>query len=117
MAKEDFKEFVRNHPRLIKYIKNKEMSWQSFYEIYDMYGTSDEAWKPYLEDEKETSKSKIGNIDFMSYLKNIDLDAVQESINSIQRVLGVVTDLTAGSSSSSTNDTYEPRPLYQHLDD
>ena len=116
MAKEDFKAFVRNNPQLIKYIKNKDMTWQSFYEIYDMYGDSKEAWSPYLEKEKE--KPKINNTDFMSYLKNIDLDAVQESINSIQRVLGVVSDLAAGNSTSnSSNNTYEPRPLYQHLDD
>lgn len=115
MAKEDFKAFVRNNPKLIKYVKNKEMTWQSFYEIYDMYGDSEEAWQPYLKDNKETIKNN--GIDFMGYLKNIDLDAVQESINSIQRVLGVVSDLTAGSNNNSTNNNYEPRPLYQHLDD
>ena len=111
MSKEDFKKFVRNNPRLTRFIKNKEMTWQSFYEIYDMYGESKEAWKPYLEEEKVKN---ISNIDFMSYLKNIDLDAVQESINSIQRVLGVVGDLTNKNDTSTTN---EVKPLYQHLDD
>lgn len=114
MAKEEFKKFVRDNPRLIRYIKNKEMTWQSFYEIYDMYGESEEAWKPYLTEEKE--KVKTGNIDFMNYLKNIDLDAVQESINSIQRVLGVVGDLTTKNTTTTTNE-YEPKPLYKHLDD
>lgn len=113
MAKEDFKKFVSQNPRLIKYIKNKEMTWQSFYEIYDLYGDSKEAWKPYLEEEK---KEKVSNIDFMSYLKNIDLDAVQESINSIQRVLGVVGDLTIKNNNTESTE-YEPKPLYQHLDD
>ena len=111
MSKETFKEFVRKNPRLLRYIKNKEMTWQSFYEIYDMYGESSEAWKSYLEDKKE---NKISNLDFMSYLKNIDLDAVQESINSIQRVLGVVSDLTV---SKPSENNYEPKPLYKHLDD
>ena len=112
MSKDEFKKFVRNNPRLIRYIKNKEMTWQSFYEIFDMYGEDKEAWKPYLEEEKETNK--ITGSDFMQYIKNIDLDAVQESINSIQRVLGVVGDLT---SNNNKNTTSEPRPLYQHLDD
>lgn len=114
MAKEDFKSFVRNNPRLIKHIKNNEMTWQSFYEMYDMYGENEEIWSPYLKEEVE--KTKTSNMDFMGYLKNIDLDAVQESINSIQRVLGVVSDLSTGSSTS-TGSEYEPRPLYQHLDD
>lgn len=112
LSKEEFKNFAKNNPRLIKYIKNKEMTWQSFYEIYDMYGESEEAWKPYLSEEKV----KTSNMDFMNYIKNIDLDAVQESINSIQRVLGVVGDLTAKGTTSSES-TYEPKPLYQHLDD
>ncbi len=111
MSKEDFKKFAKKNPKLIKYIKNKEMTWQSFYEIYDMYGESDDAWKPYLSE--ETTKSN--NIDFMNYIKNIDLDSVQESINSIQRVLGVVGDLTVKNASNES--TYEPKPLYQHLDD
>ena len=111
MSKEDFKKFVRNNPKLIKYIKNKEMTWQSFYEIYDMYGDNSEAWKPYLNDKKVNS---LPNIDIMNYIKNIDLDAVQESINSIQRVLGVVGDLTNKNTNTSSNDI---KPIYQHLDD
>lgn len=113
MAKEEFKQFVRSNPRLIRYIKSKEMTWQSFYEIFDMYGDDKEAWKPYLEETVE--KSKISNMDFMNYIKNIDLDAVQESINSIQRVLGVVGDLAIKNNTETTE--YEPKPLYKHLDD
>lgn len=111
MSKEDFKKFVRNNPKLIKYIKNKEMTWQSFYEIYDIYGDNTEAWKPYLSDKKVNS---LHNIDIMNYIKNIDLDAVQESINSIQRVLGVVGDLTNKNNDNTSTNT---KPLYQHLED
>jgi len=111
MSKEDFKRFVRNNPKLTRYIKNKEMTWQSFYEIYDMYGESKEAWEPYLSEKKVSNKP---NIDIMNYIKNIDLDAVQESINSIQRVLGVVGDLSNKSTNTSSNDI---KPIYQHLDD
>ena len=45
--KEEFKEFLRSKPELVEYIKNKEMTMQSFYEIYDVYGNSEEAWRPY----------------------------------------------------------------------
>ena len=110
MSKEDFKKFVRNNPKLTRFIKSHEMTWQSFYEIYDMYGTDKEAWKPYLED---NTKSK-SNIDILNYIKNIDLDTVQESINSIQRVLGVVGDLASKNTSEVSNNL---KPLYQHLDD
>lgn len=110
MSKETFKEFVRNNPRLIKYVKNNEMTWQSFYEIYDMYGDKKEAWANFLAEEKTHN-----NLDFMKYLKNIDLDNLQESINSVQRVLGVVGDLTGNKVEQTAS--YEAKPLYQHLDD
>ena len=42
--KEEFKAFVRKNPILIKYVKNNEMNWQKFYEIYDIYGETHEVW-------------------------------------------------------------------------
>ena len=45
--KEEFKEFMRNKPELVEYIKNKEMTLQSFYEIYDVYGADENAWSAY----------------------------------------------------------------------
>ncbi len=110
MSKEAFKEFVRNNPKLIKYVRNNEMTWQSFYEIYDMYGDKKEAWANFLGEEKVKT-----NLDFMKYLKSIDLDNLQESITSVQRVLGVVGDLAGTKQAESS--TYEAKPLYQHLDD
>ena len=110
MAKEEFNKFLKKNPRLLRYINSKEMTWQQFYEIYDMYGEDNDIWKKYLEDKKENN---IG--DFVNYFKNINLDNVQESINSIQRVLGVLGDLT-GSKTVNTNN-YEPKPIYKHFDD
>ena len=34
---EEFKNFVRDNPILISYIKSGEMTWQKFYELYDIY--------------------------------------------------------------------------------
>ena len=47
--KEEFKNFARLHPELLDYIKNKEMTWQNFYEIYDIYGSDENAWSKYLQ--------------------------------------------------------------------
>lgn len=118
MSKEAFKSFVRENPRLIRYVKNNEMTWQKFYEMYDMYGTDSEVWDEYLKDEQVTKNNNQNNNfnDVVNYFKNINLDSVQESINSIQRVLGVVGDLTAANTSSDKK-TYEPKPIYKHFDD
>ena len=111
MAKEEFKIFVKKNPRLLRYINSKEMTWQQFYEMYDMYGEDNDIWKKYLEDKKET----VNMSDFVNYFKNINLDNVQESINSIQRVLGVLGDLTGSKTVNTSN--YEPKPIYKHFDD
>ena len=53
MSKLDqFKEFVKKNPNLVKYVKNNEMTWQKFYEIYDMYGEDTEVWKDYQKKEE-----------------------------------------------------------------
>ena len=108
---DEFKEFVKNNPSLIKYVKNKDKSWQQFYEIYDMYGDSKEVWKEYLEEEKAVNSLKVSDI--LNWIKNVDIDKMQESISSIQRVLGVLEDL--GNNNDKAD--YKPRPLYKHFED
>ena len=36
--KDNFKLFVKDHPELIDYVKDDRMTWQKFYEIYNIYG-------------------------------------------------------------------------------
>ena len=53
MKKEEFKEFVRNNPKLINHVKTGEMTWQGFYEMYDMYGADSNVWDEYIKEEKK----------------------------------------------------------------
>ena len=117
--KEEFKNFVRKNPNLIKYVKTGEASWQKFYEIYDIYGEDDNAWLEYLKkdevkSEKASTNPTVG--DFFNFLKNIDLDSLQETVNSVQRVLGVFGGLS-NKSVDTQKEVYKPRPLYKHLED
>jgi hypothetical protein len=110
-GKEAFKDFVRNNPSLIKYVKNGSKTWQDFYELFNLYGSDDSVWNEYLSD-----RSVNQSFDFVSFIKGIDLDSVQDGITSIQRVLGVVQDFT-NKENVSTKDEYTPRPLYKHFED
>ena len=105
-----FKDFVRENPNLIKYVKEGKKTWQDFFELFSLYGTSDSVWNEYL------SSNVSSQFDFVSWLKGIDLDGVQDGIASIQRVLGVVQDFTNKDSVDSKDD-YQPRPLYKHFED
>ena len=107
--KEEFKNFVKKNPQLLKYVKNNDMTWQKFYEMYDMYGEDANVWKDYLTPAVAASVSGIGE-----WIKNVNLDSVQEGINNVQRVLGLFQDM---GNKTPLKETYKPRPMYKHFED
>ncbi len=127
MKKEEFKNFVKNNPSLIKYVKNNEMTWQKFYEMYDLYGEDNDIWNNYIKKEnvvkKEEKLAKAGIAgltlsEIVNFFKSVDLDSLQESIGNVQRVLGVVQDFSKKDTpKTSPKETYKPRPLYKHFED
>lgn len=111
MAKiDDFKLFVKKYPELVKYVKDGSSTWQKFYEIYDIYGESESAWKNYIK------PTVTASTDLLGWIKNINIDDFQNSINSLQRVLGVVQDLSLKDEKKPANE-YKPRPIYKHFED
>lgn len=132
MKKEEFKEFVKKNPKLIGFVKNDEMTWQKFYEMYDLYGEDESAWKDYINPVKEeknvidketassVAKAGISGLtlsEVVNWFKNVDLDSLQEGIGSVQRVLGVVQDFSKKDNTKEVKETYKPRPLYKHFED
>lgn len=120
--KEEFKLFVKSHPELIKFVKSSKMSWQSFYEIYDIYGDNNEVWNKYFGklDEEETGelKENFSISDLVNMVKNVDLNSVQKNITNISKALGLVQSLIAKDDSGSlAENTYTPRPLYKKFED
>ena len=124
MKKEEFKEFVKKNPKLITYVKNNEMTWQKFYEMYDLYGESNDVWSEYIKTEevkevaKPATKAGIAGLtlsEVVNWFKNVDLDGLQEGIGNVQRVLGVMQDFTKKDKTDPP--TYKPRPLYKHFED
>lgn len=106
--KEEFKAFVRNHPELVSHVKNGSSTWQKFYEIYDLYGEDEAVWKNYF----EVATTTVGVGEIFNMIKSINLDELQNGVNSIERVLGLLGDMTNKKSAS-----YKPRPVYRKFDD
>lgn len=119
MAKEDFKRFVRTNPNLINYVNNGSMSWQKFYEMYDLYGENNTIWNKYKETSTEEVKTKTSTVgdtslkDLFNMVKKIDLDSVKKGAEGLQKVVGLLQDL--GTTKPTNN--YQARPLYKHLED
>ena len=117
-TKEEFKNFARLHPELVRYIKNGEATWQKFYEIFDIYGEKEEAWEDYF------GKTKKNGNDYnlkslTDKIKNIDLTSVQEHIGTAQKALGIVQELTSKGTSaiSDVKDIPTPRPINKIFED
>lgn len=120
MSKEQFKDFVKKNPNLIKHVSNNSMSWQKFYEIYEMYGENNEIWNQYTNNnEKKATENKNMTVDksfkeIVQMVKNINLEKVQKGIDSIQKTISLVQDFGGG---NATNNQYEKRPIYKHFED
>lgn len=118
--KDEFKGFARLHPELVNYIKNGDMTWQKFYEIYDIYGENDTAWANYFNTttSKTTTSDAVGAIG--DKLKNIDMNSIQEHIKTAQKALNLVSELT-GKTETTTPLTASipkvPRPINQFFED
>lgn len=123
MAKIDnFKLFVKNNPNLITYVKNNTMSWQKFYELYDLYGEDNNVWNEYLNKDTtvnttktESKKSnKFSNI--LDMAKNLDTNKLQDGISSVQKAIGLIGDILVKDKKPDAS-TYNPRPIYRRFDD
>ena len=119
--KEEFKAFARMHPELLNYVRNKEMTWQQFYEIYDIYGSDEEAWSTYFHKTGTQAKSNVEPLGAITEkLKNIDMNSIQEHIKTAQKALSLVSELTGKSETTTplTASAFKvPRPIDKFFED
>ena len=88
------------------------MTWQKFYELYDMYGEESTIWDEYKQEKKKSTTLN----DIVNMAKNIDMDKFQDGVNSLSKAVGLFSDLFANKSNPSTN-TYKPRAVYKRFED
>lgn len=117
-----FKNFVRKNPSLISYVRGNKMTWQKFYELYDLYGEENDIWNEYKSsfvEENTSPKTDKNHIwsDIANMTKNLDVDKVQNGITSLQKTLGLIGDLFVNKNNSSSDSSYQPRPVYKKFED
>lgn len=122
MSKEEFKGFVKKHPELITHVNNNTMSWQKFYDMYDLYGEDTNVWKNYFQKREEpvSSSNKTESVkELFNMIKNVDLNSVQKGISGMQKAIGLIQELGIGTAANTNSnvDNYEPRPMYKNFED
>ena len=105
--KEDFKRFVKANPKLINYVKEKDISWQKLYEIYALYGEDEKIWNEYIIDKNK------GLDDLIILIKKFNLESIKSTIDGIQKVISIIQDLTKEEKS----EEYIPNRKYENIDD
>lgn len=99
----EFREFVSLHPLLRDEVKKGSKTWQSIYEEWVLYGDSNELWGTFAKEDinqkKENNANKnvnknTFNMDNMKnvlgYVKNINPDKVNRTLNNVQKVIQIV---------------------------
>lgn len=111
--KSEFKRFLKDNPKLINYIKSHDNGVQKLYEVYDVYGEDEKVWEEYLSD-RTINLQSITNA-----VKNIDMESIKSHINTAQKALGVVQELTGKATSKISNivKPTSPRPITKFFED
>lgn len=116
MKIDEFKNFVRKNSYLVDYVTNKKMTWQQFYELYDLYGESDEIWNKFKKDDSPITTTGIIPVikEIYNYVKKVDLASVQKTLTSIDKAI----EAFKGFNDDKGNpNQYEERPKYKYFED
>ena len=84
MSKETFKEFIRNKPELTDFIDSGEMTWQKFYELYDLYGEEETVWRKY--------KTPKKNLKVQEIIDKFNPETLQKHLTNAQKALDVFSE-------------------------
>ena len=123
MSKDSFRAFVRSNPNFIYSVRDKRVTWQELYELYDLYGEDKSIFDKYLESSSNNSSSrgssKSAFNDISNMIKELDVDKVQNGVTSLQKALSLFSELFASKEGASNNggNNYEPRAVYKRFED
>ena len=118
--KDEFKSFVSKHPELVSVVETKSHTWQELYEVYDLYGDNSDAWDKYIKNTSASSNTSIASIGELTKLfKNINIESVQKYIDTAQKAIGIVQELTGGVTGATiaSKGPTNPRPINKIFED
>lgn len=113
---DEFKEFIKDKDYLINKVHNKEVSWQTLYETYDLYGKEHDLFKNNLK-QNNTLLSKEGINNAINAFKDIDLEKVSTSLESIKKVVNTIQEITKVDSKEVDIPEYMKKSTFRRYND
>ena len=95
-SKEEFKEFIKKNPSFADSVKSGLTSWQELFELYSLYDENSNVWDKYKRKEEvvEDVASSLSLASIINSLKGINLDSFQNNLESIQKAVSFLEELT-----------------------
>ncbi len=110
-----FKEFVKNHPNIIKEVRNGKATWQELYEDWYLLGEEDQRWESQGTEDNASepnlatdSKGEwMSNV--MGMVKKMDPSQMQNHINNISQALGAIQGVISQFQGGTNNTSIGPQ--------
>lgn len=112
---DEFKEFVKDKPFLREKVNNKETTWQSLYETYDLFGKEADVFKDSNEEVRNNSGNSGPN-SLLKMLEGVNIDKINENLEGMKKILGVLGEFTKKESSGVSSRRATARPPRRYDD-
>jgi hypothetical protein len=95
---QQFKDFVKVNPEMIREVRKGKYSWQELYEDWYLLGEEDSRWQEFKVQnqteksvpKKENSNSREWMSQIMNTVKKMDTNQLQEYISNLSQALGAI---------------------------
>lgn len=119
---QQFKEFVKKHPKMVSEVRGGNSTWQDLYEEWYLLGEEDSRWDEYKE-MSVTESSSTNGVEkkewipqIMGAIKNMDAEQLQGYIYSLSQAIGTIQGLISqfptGNQAKSTSNEKVSHPQH-----
>ena len=103
---EEFQKFIANNPSLKTLVDNKDYTWQELYNRYLQNGEKDPVFLKHMNTSKNEEETSNTITSFFDALKGVDIDKVAEGLNSMKKILNVISEVTSVEPSRKKNTSF-----------
>jgi hypothetical protein len=115
----NFKEFVRNNPKLILEVRKGKATWQELYEDWYLLGEEDSRWESMnseknIQSEENTDKKGDWVSTILGTVQKMDPEQVQHYINNLSQALGAIQGVLSQLQGSNKANQVKPQNSPRH---